>query len=630
MLRGHDTYAIYWDPGDGFPAGFEAGVDQYFEDVASASGASDNEYSVLTQYYDSTGPGMYQSTFGGSLVDTDPYPANNGTSGCPPAPDLPAGYTACLTDQQVRDELSSVIASQGWPQSAHAIYFVFLPAGMDECFSGPDGYGYTGGCADSTFCSYHSYFGSGQPPLYAVMPWADVPGCQTGESPNGTGGDDALDDQLSLISHEHAETITDPYGTSWYDANGNEVADDCTNPDEFGPLSGLAPDQYNETFGADDYILQENFSNDGDGCRARYEARFDAPTKPVAARPVAFSALPPSGSPGIVSYTWDFGDGTTGSGATTSHTYATAGQYTVTLSTVDSDGGTDSVSHTVAVSTVLAQFNAPAQANAGQPVTFDGSPSLGAVTSYSWDFGDGTTASGISPSHTYAEPDAYTVTLTVTDKAGDQSSTSQAVTVGPASPPNNGAQSTSTPSTTSSTATSDSESSSSSTSVTTTTITATAPPASTSTSTSAPPSPGPKAPPPPPPRLRATLARTGPANVLVRGELTVAHTGETIACPKGAGACVVGVTLTHVTALSDSFTNAFHASPSLTLSSARLVIPTGHAAEISLDLSPAGARLLRGAGRLRADLEIIAGVTGGASTTQVLPLDLTAPRTRPR
>jgi YD repeat-containing protein len=75
--------------------------------------------------------------------------------------------------------------------------------------------------------------------------------------------------------------------------------------------------------------------------------------------------------------------------------------------------------------------NQPPVANAGgsysgitgQNTAFSGTSSFdpdGSITSYSWSFGDGGTASGSSPTHAYASSGAYTVTLTVTDNLGAQ------------------------------------------------------------------------------------------------------------------------------------------------------------------------------------------------------------------
>jgi 1A family penicillin-binding protein len=68
---------------------------------------------------------------------------------------------------------------------------------------------------------------------------------------------------------------------------------------------------------------------------------------------------------------------------------------------------------------------------AGLVVSVDGSGSSdnSGITSYAWDFGDGSGGSGVTSSHTYTAPGNYTVTLTVTDAAGQTGSTSMPVTI---------------------------------------------------------------------------------------------------------------------------------------------------------------------------------------------------------
>ena len=75
----------------------------------------------------------------------------------------------------------------------------------------------------------------------------------------------------------------------------------------------------------------------------------------------------------------------------------------------------------------------------GAVVSFDATSSYdpdGTIVTYLWDFGDGSTASGVITSHSYAGPGTYTVRLTVTDNLGATQSTTYTVTA--ASPPQSG------------------------------------------------------------------------------------------------------------------------------------------------------------------------------------------------
>lgn len=127
----------------------------------------------------------------------------------------------------------------------------------------------------------------------------------------------------------------------------------------------------------------------------------------------------------IVSWAWDFGDGTVGAGAHASHAYASAGQYAATLTVTDDSG----MQHTAAVPvTVSAPVNRPphalasaARAGSAFDYRFDAGASLdpdGSIASAAWDFGDGNGATGMTATHRYAAAGSYRVALTVTDDQG--------------------------------------------------------------------------------------------------------------------------------------------------------------------------------------------------------------------
>ena len=125
-------------------------------------------------------------------------------------------------------------------------------------------------------------------------------------------------------------------------------------------------------------------------------------------------------------YSWTFGDATSGSGKTTSHTYGASGSYSVTL-TVSDANGTSTKTQTVTVSsTPAAPVASFTYACTRLSCSFDASSSTGA-TSYSWNFGDGTTGTGVTTSHVFAARTSYTVTLTATG-AGGTASTSKPIT----------------------------------------------------------------------------------------------------------------------------------------------------------------------------------------------------------
>lgn len=245
------TYAIYWVPsGYSVSANYESLINGYFSNVAAASGATSNVYYSDTQYSDSSGTIQYQSTFGGSYVDTAPFPL----SGCADPPAL-----VCLSDAQLQAEITKDVQAAGWTPGPTKEFFLFTAKGVGSCTDVT-----STACSFSTYCAYHSWIGSGSSvTLYANMPYADTVSatCDAGQHPNN---DDA-DATINVTSHEHNETITDEQGNAWYDSAGNENGDKCAW--NFGTaLGSTAYGQYNQVIGSGKYYLQQEWSNHSSGC----------------------------------------------------------------------------------------------------------------------------------------------------------------------------------------------------------------------------------------------------------------------------------------------------------------------------------------------------------------------------
>jgi len=117
---------------------------------------------------------------------------------------------------------------------------------------------------------------------------------------------------------------------------------------------------------------------------------------------------------------WDFGDGVTSTLQSPTHTYTTAGVYTVTL-TLGGPGGTDTLTCPRLITVyapVQAAFTAwPTSGVAPLTVVFTAT-STGDYTASLWDFGDRVTSALESPTNTYTRTGVYTVALTVSGPGG--------------------------------------------------------------------------------------------------------------------------------------------------------------------------------------------------------------------
>jgi PKD repeat protein len=147
-----------------------------------------------------------------------------------------------------------------------------------------------------------------------------------------------------------------------------------------------------------------------------------------------------SGGSGTLSYSWNFGDGSTATGSLSpSHTYLTRGTYTATLTVTDTAGHTSSNTTTVTVNDVVPTVNigGPYLGLSGSAIKFTATataPDPTDTLTYAWNFGDGSTSTQQNPSHTYASSGTFNVSLTVTDSGGmsTTATTTATATTGPA------------------------------------------------------------------------------------------------------------------------------------------------------------------------------------------------------
>ena len=131
----------------------------------------------------------------------------------------------------------------------------------------------------------------------------------------------------------------------------------------------------------------------------------------------------------IMSYHWEFGDGTEATGPVVSHTYPEAGEYTITLILTDSKGGETCLTRDVQVALTTpptADFSLVLKPDqdvirAGDLLTFrdESSGADSEIVSWKWDFGDGVEAAGQRVTHSYEDYGEYVVILRVTDTHGE-------------------------------------------------------------------------------------------------------------------------------------------------------------------------------------------------------------------
>ena len=445
VMPSNTNYTVYWQPSGApaYPSGYQTGVNRYLEDLAHDSGGTANVDSVSAQYNDSAGEfANYESHFGGALIDTDPYP----TSGCKRA-------TVCLTDAQIQTELTSFVKAKGLPTDLTHEYFLLTPPGVESCFDAA-GFECSAGVVgfpEGVYCAYHGNIpvaGGGQL-IYSNDPYVTgIEGCDDGNHPNKSPSDGALEGGLT---HEHNESITDPEPnnawTDWGPEETGEIGDKCGGKTG-EPLGETEGASYNQVINGHFYWYQEEWSNQTHQCLQRLSFSGERPTATFivvseTTTKLRFDATGSTAPGGVKHYVWQFNEGGF-QGSTVETTTPTiirtlsTGTQTVALTAMAADGTSIGAARTFTVGGKgpTAAFTVGSSPTAGQPVSFNASSSSdpeSPITEYAWKFGDGSTATGVSPTHTFATSGTYEVELAITDENGLSSSTTQSVVVAAAS-----------------------------------------------------------------------------------------------------------------------------------------------------------------------------------------------------
>jgi hypothetical protein len=387
VIAASETFALTWDPnrlydGQVYGSLTRGYVEQFLKDVADGSGTLTSPYAVAAQYQGPNGHAANSSTYGGACIDygkpggyTCQFGQTTGTGignnypttdNCTPsAPD-----TVCLTDSQIRDELTRHFTSSQLvghvPTVQTPVVVMLTPPGVEVCLNALSRLCSPNATAPAQlFCSYHGdmNFG-GREVAYIVQPFTPGTACDESNLPplpaNSTSQQIATDNGSRLVgplSQAEIAAMVNPELNGWFANDGSEIND-------FGCPAGGAPSD-NAVVGTstqNPYVLPPEFNNAG---------TIDTdPSVPECAHGVTLApnfVVPSAAKPGDVvqfdgsitpstliipqvGYVWDFGDGTaTAKGASVEHSYAKGGTYIVKLTTTDRGGDVASVSQTMSV-----------------------------------------------------------------------------------------------------------------------------------------------------------------------------------------------------------------------------------------------------------------------------------------
>jgi hypothetical protein len=390
VLHANETFAIAWDAKRRYWSTTRAYIDQFMQDVASGSGTLTSPYAVAAQYSDGSGRAANDSVYGGGCTDYgdlggsgcqfgtsgmsisgNPYPAN----ACPPTGMSYISEAAtltndvCLTDASLHPELTAMVnqlQSAGIFKSGYTpLLTMLMPPGVEVCIDGGGRLCSVNSAAPATFCSYHSFVNVGG----TNYPYVVLPWTPYSDA---TGCDEP---KLPALTPPYTDVqLATAFGVRLVSPLSAAQIAAMTDPDLNGWVGNSGGETSDNGFCAPDGVDLDTV-NVGPNSYVLWRAFNNA-------------------------------------------------------SVLESDPNAQACLPQVALEPT---FVAPSSVDPGDVVAFDGSVTRSTLMvtnrNFQWDFGDGTTATGPSVVHSYAQGGTYTVTLSVTDRGGYQAQVAHQVQV---------------------------------------------------------------------------------------------------------------------------------------------------------------------------------------------------------
>jgi len=253
VMKGNPVHAyIIWYGNWSGTGSNTAATRSLIEHFLGSIGGSNIE-KVNTTYGDTTGNVSGNVSFSGSTI---------------------VSSSTNLSDAGVQTQVNNAITSGRLPRDTNGVYFVLTSSNISET---------SGFCTQ--YCGWHTHASLGGSDIkYSFV--GNVDRCPSGceiqtTGPNspatGVGGADGM---ANVISHELEEAISDPDLNAWFDSSGQENADKCnfnfgatstcTSTSICSAAGKAAAAKFNQTFGSNDWMLQQNWRNSGGGACAQH------------------------------------------------------------------------------------------------------------------------------------------------------------------------------------------------------------------------------------------------------------------------------------------------------------------------------------------------------------------------